>query len=108
MPQRNIPHPNWLIFPNADKCVHALFYSVLFLFIHRAFLILKRPTALSAIINFIICLIYGLMIELAQHYLTPDRAFEWLDLSGNSLGALFGWMLSMLLPKKIFFAYIKI
>ncbi len=109
MPQKDIPHPRWFSFPNADKAVHAVLYFVLAALMYRALIKITKPGVRLLVWVVSICMTYGLMIEFAQSTLTTDRAFEWLDVCFNILGTLVSVMVCyFLLPPKIFFTRYKI
>lgn len=88
-----------------DKLVHFVFYFLLFSFTaygwkkQSQFLFLK--TAPWAVI-WLVCILFGVGIELGQEFLTADRHFEWLDIFSNTSGAFVAMIAWKLHLKKIF------
>jgi len=88
-----------------DKVVHFIFYFLLFSFTvygwkkQSQFMLLKAAPMVSI---WLLCILFGIGIELGQEFLTTDRHFEWLDVFSNTSGAfvaLLAWNFSL---KKIF------
>jgi VanZ family protein len=75
---------------------HFLFYGLFCLTLYKGF----GKTGISLGI----AILYGTLMELLQRHV-PGRAFEYLDIAVNSLGALLAsailWKKSSLLPKKL-------
>lgn len=79
-----------------DKISHVFAYSVLILSLLVAFHVnglLKRRTWILLIF---FCGLYGILLELTQYSLFPNRYFEWLDAISNVMGALIGSLLFLL------------
>jgi VanZ family protein len=109
LPQHEIPHPHWFSFQNADKAIHAFLFFVLFALVYRSILKSTAPNFKHSMWVVTYCVIYGLLIEIAQYIFTVDRAFEWLDICFNSIGSITSAMVCYyLLPPKIFFTSFKI
>jgi VanZ family protein len=70
-----------------DKLVHFLIYFIMFLLINR-----WKPV--YKVFNFSFCVLYGLMMELAQHYFITGRYFELWDLIANISGVFVGLVIS--------------
>ena len=75
-----------------DKLIHILLFAVLTLiwllyyFIrNRALIFLKNVLAIL-----LLCLIYGIIIEIIQHWLIVSRQADSFDILANTLGTLIG------------------
>lgn len=87
-----------VMFPGADKIIHALLYAVLALLIVRGWQREKMPPLGLHGFVFLLSLAFGLTIEIHQG-VVPYRSFEWLDLVADGAGALMGlslWHLLMM------------
>ena len=91
LPKSNIDtlELNWLP-ENADKAVHAGFYVILALLLGASLTRLPLNLTFSLFIAMGLCISYGIIIELMQHFYTTTRHFETLDILFNSLGAILG------------------
>lgn len=79
-----------------DKLGHAFIFSVLVYFIMLGLIKQWRFSFLLnkiRIIAVVIAIIYGVAIELIQHYLTDDRIGDYWDLLADIIGALSGWLM---------------
>ena len=77
--------PRELFIPHLDKAVHLTFYLVLFVLGYGA-----KKNELSILALSTVCFLYGLLIELIQHYLIPNRFFGADDILANTIGIVFG------------------
>ena len=90
MPHRHIPR---ITIPHFDKVVHTGIYAVLACLMYLGWLSqgsfdwLRRKTFVKVLL---VCMVYGLLIEILQGVLTTDRSFELLDELADSVGALMG------------------
>ena len=60
------------IFEHQDKAGHVIFYAILtygLIKVYRQEIILQQPSVIASIVSFI----FGIVIELFQHYITTDR-----------------------------------
>ena len=79
LPNKVMPSINWdMITP--DKAGHFVFYGVLCVLVTRA---MPLKYAVSAAFG---CILYGVLMEYLQFYLTPDRMFEYPDMFANAAG----------------------
>ena len=85
--------PKELLIPHLDKAVHLTFYLVLFVLGYAA---KKKDLSILALSS--VCFLYGLLIELIQHYLIPNRFFGADDILANTIGIVFG----VFIVKRIF------
>ena len=89
-----------------DKVIHIGMYAGLsFLFVAGNFLFRKKQSMSNnnLLIGAILCSVIGITVEILQPLLTMYRAFEWLDMVANVVGAFVGaWCFMRLLKKKFF------
>ncbi len=68
------------------------FYFVLVMLLmrslHRTYKVLKKRRVYEILVGIII---YGIAIEMGQHYFFPSRHFEILDIIANIIGTLSGY-----------------
>ena len=72
-------------FENQDKVGHFVFYAVLSLVLIKTLsqeIVIQNSITVGAIVAFI----FGILIELAQHFFTFDRDGDILDAFANGLG----------------------
>ena len=82
-------------FEHQDKAGHVIFYAILtygLIKVYRQEIILQQPSVIASIVSFI----FGIVIELFQHYITIDRVGSIMDVLANG----FGIMLILLLLKR--------
>lgn len=95
-PGKYIPPLDLWGFVNFDKVIHLGVFMVLMLLVLFAFVrhdqrrTFHLPFLLTA---FLICLSYGMLIEIIQGTLLVDRAFELTDALANAAGCLLGGLL---------------
>ena len=79
---------NEMIIPHFDKYVHFGFFAVLLFLWRYQFAVAVKYSVLLLLI----AVIYGLGIELTQHYLIANRSFDigdvWADIAGAVAGLL--------------------
>jgi VanZ family protein len=79
-----------------DKWGHAFIFAVLVYFImlglikHWRFSFLLNKIRIVALVS---AVIYAILIELIQHYMTTDRLADYWDILADVIGALFGWLM---------------
>lgn len=88
-PATEIPETN---IPLLDKIAHVSIHSVLFFIWLTIGVIHDLSHSILKIIfvTLIACFIYGISIEVVQHYFTRSRAFDWYDIIANEIGCLIG------------------
>jgi VanZ family protein len=104
IPGKDLPKVSFLELLNFDKFVHASLFFILVLLSTRGF---SLQTAISVFHQFpktsafIVCVIYGGIIELLQGAFFEDRTADVLDFIANSFGCLVGCMLYVKAEKKV-------
>jgi VanZ family protein len=96
MPGKYIPPVNIWDFANVDKLVHLFVFMVLMLLLLYAFLrhqLVKAFYLPLLFTAFLICVSYGLLIEIMQGTLLTDRHFELYDALANATGCVLGGIL---------------
>jgi hypothetical protein len=87
LPGSSLPKADWLSKIWFDKWVHIGFFMVLVGLWNWA---LKTKTSLQYTYMIVGAIVYGLIVELVQHYLIPNRSFDPGDLIADSVGAFIG------------------
>lgn len=89
LPGSALPKENWLSDVHFDKFVHLFFFAVLLFFWRFLFPAVKKFHWLLLIG----ALIYGVGVELVQHYFISNRAFDGYDVAADMAGAAIGvWL----------------
>jgi len=92
LPGNKLPESNFLSEIHFDKIIHAFIYMLLFiLVINGAKKVLKKPF----IITVIYCVVYGIIIELIQHFFILDRDGQVNDVYANLVGVLVGIIIAI-------------
>jgi VanZ family protein len=100
IPGRDIPHISLLEILSFDKFVHASIFFVLLLLTVRGFVVQTRFFKLkdsAKSIAFVLCVVYGGVMEIMQGTLFEQRSASIFDFIANSFGAL----IALLLYKKM-------
>ncbi len=97
IPGSSIPKQNWLTFIQFDKIVHIGLFAVLLFLWRSAFPLTGRYYNAWLII---IAGIYGLLIEVLQGSLVPNRDFDLYDLVADIAGSFLGLLVYMRVYKK--------
>ena len=85
-------------FENQDKLGHFIFYAVLSILLIKTFseeISLENPVNIGALIS----LVFGVLIELGQHFFTNDRIGDLMDVVANGSGILLIVVLIRTFPK---------
>ena len=85
-------------FKNQDKAGHFVFYAVLSMILVKTFsqeIVIQNSLMVAALI----ALVFGILIELGQHFFTFDRDGNFLDVFANGLGILLMIVLINSYPK---------
>lgn len=89
---RFIASPFSMDFENSDKILHFISYFI-FEMIWFCFLYFSVKISMSKVkslwVSAILCTSYGVLMELAQGYLTTYRAMDWKDAIANTTGIIF-------------------
>ncbi len=94
-PGQYIPSANWLELLSFDKFVHASLFFVLCSLFFVVGIKYKQPKTLF-FVYFLLCILYGGLLEIMQAKCFSNRSADWLDFTANS----FGCILSVLILKK--------
>ncbi len=86
---------SWLIYiPHVDKLVHFFMYFVLVTLALSDYLKTKPLAVRQAwVLTALSCVVYGILMELVQSFLTSHRTGDILDAISNALGVLVGVLL---------------
>ncbi|WP_082422498.1 VanZ family protein [Aquimarina longa] len=88
----------------SDKIGHFTAYFVLstvfflFLFFSEK---LNKSLKTSIYIAFVVCVLYGILMEVLQYSLTTYRSSEWYDVIANTSGTVFALFIIILLKNKL-------
>ena len=82
-----------------DKIYHFVAYTIMAFLFYNWFRRLRVKRAFMYAV--IISAIYGIIIEVLQYKLNPDRTFDMLDILANSFGAFFGLWIILKLKTKL-------
>lgn len=97
LPGSDLPSAGLFSLPYLDKCIHFGFFGVL-LFSWRFYFGSERRFYWLLLV---LAFLYGMLVEVIQHYFIPNRSFDLLDVLADMLGAGFGlWVWSRLPIKK--------
>ncbi len=110
IPGRDIPHISFLELLSFDKFVHAGIFFVLILLTVRGFLLQTTFLKLQQnpkLIAFIICVIYGGLLEIMQGTLFEQRTASVFDFIANSFGASVGLLFYNQIEKTFLIRIIK-
>lgn len=88
MPASGLPKNPWFEFFFIDKWVHLFIYALLAWLI--VFARKKNSVRFNSFLIFLICVGYGLLMEVLQENFTPTRHFELLDAVADAGGAAIG------------------
>ena len=102
LPQNDLPKSRFFDIPYFDKYVHASLYFVLYFLLLRS---LKKFNIRIYFIAILLCIGYGISIEIFQHFFTSDRHFEVYDILANSSGTIISSIVSPSLLKFILSKY---
>jgi VanZ family protein len=78
---------------NKDKMVHFVFYF-LFTFLWVFYMNFHQFNFKKSIIVLLIAIVYGVIMEFFQGFLTTTRSADVFDVIANTFGAFFGWTFS--------------
>jgi hypothetical protein len=95
-PGHFIPSVSWLELLSFDKWVHATMFFILNSLLFLVVIKRKQPKQYM-IIYFLVCVLYGGLLELMQAKCFSNRSADWQDFVANS----FGCIVAVLLFKKL-------
>jgi VanZ family protein len=93
IPGKNVPHTPYISF---DKFIHTVIFGCLsfqlIIGLKKQYSFKRlRYKAVPFSIVFSVC--YGLLMELLQGWILPDRSFDILDAVANTVGVFAGWLM---------------
>ncbi|MDP1801053.1 MAG: VanZ family protein [Bacteroidota bacterium] len=86
-PGHFIPSVNWLELLSFDKWVHATMFFILSSLLFLVVIKRKQPKQYM-IIYFLVCVLYGGLLELMQAKCFSNRSADWQDFVANSFGCI--------------------
>jgi VanZ family protein len=95
LPGTEFPKITWLNKIRTDKWVHIFMFLILVILWCSAYWSRqKKGTPRKIFIGIaVLCLIYGIMMELVQHLFIPFRTFDLLDIVADGVGCMSGFFL---------------
>jgi VanZ family protein len=93
MPGSALPAVGWFETLQVDKWVHVFLFFVMVLLFYRPFLkhlIQAHHTGWQLYIP-LLAVLYGIVIEVLQHYIIPNRSFDVYDIAADGVGCLLAW-----------------
>lgn len=97
----NISGANVHTFSGADKAVHLLMYLVLGATLTWECLAKKSKTLQLYLTALIFPMLFGVAIELVQHFWLPQRTGDGWDILANFLGIIIGFRLVVVISSKL-------
>lgn len=91
----DVKTPKQFTFPHIDKIVHTLFYTIISFLWGMTFLRKDSPKISNNYVLLIICIGFGILIELLQGFGGFNRSFEWEDILANSIGVFLGYIICL-------------
>jgi len=103
IPGSRLPKIGWGDKIWLDKWIHIFLFFVLVFFWCRAYLNTHLSIAVKKIFIMItvFSVIYGIGMEVVQHYFIPFRSFDIGDMIADAIGSIAGYFISMYRLKKI-------
>ena len=102
---RFIVSPFVLDFENSDKVLHFISYFI-FEFIWFFFLYFSTRISMnlrrSLWTSGVVCFVYGILMELAQGFLTTYRSMDWKDAIANTTGIVFAVIILIISSSVLF------
>lgn len=92
IPGTRLPKVQWHDKIFLDKWIHVFLFLVLVFLWCRAYTIKTKKIFLLITV---LCIVYGVVMELVQEYLIPFRSFDLRDMIANSIGAVAGYFISV-------------
>lgn len=96
-PGSRLPKLDWSNKIWLDKWAHIFLFFVLVILWCRVYLLNKARTDLKKPFTTILILsvIYGVIMEIIQHYLIPFRSFDYGDMIADAIGSAAGYLVSV-------------
>jgi len=90
LPMRGVSTPSFLAFPGVDKLVHSAIYFIFSGLLTWDYLRINSTIKIKHLLLMACLLAYSMTIEIIQHFITPYRSGEKLDVLANIVGILAG------------------
>ncbi len=96
-PGSRLPRINWSDKIWLDKWAHVFLFLVLVVLWCRAYLRKATNVNIKKIFTTItlLSILYGVMMEIVQHYFIPFRSFDFGDMLADAIGAIAGYFISI-------------
>jgi VanZ family protein len=93
IPGAYFPTADWMELLSLDKLVHAGLFFVQYSLL---MVVAEKPggTALHKLLYFLLCVVYGMLLEVLQANWFPDRSADWLDVIANTAGTVMALVFS--------------
>jgi VanZ family protein len=78
-----------------DKWVHIFLFLVLVLFWCRAYSKIPTDKKNTFVVITILSVLFGIAMEVVQHYFIPFRSFDLTDILGDAVGSVIGYFISI-------------
>lgn|GEM_PF-808129 len=88
MPPSDLPTIAFSETLRIDKLVHISMFAILA--VGLMYVWPKQYLPVRVVWVTVIVVVYGIVMELVQHYFIPFRSFEWLDIVADTIGAIIG------------------
>jgi hypothetical protein len=93
----------WTDLAGFDKIAHLLFYCVFALWVIYGFFRLPLRYPFAGLWTILICILFGVGMELLQGWMRVGRQFEYLDILANVLGVLIGYCIFKFFIKRRYY-----
>ena len=103
IPGNTLPKVSIFHIKHLDKIVHIVLFFVLYVFMTRGFKkIILTPRFYNNyfIFSFFYCILYGVLIEIIQHYFVVGRHADFNDVFADTGGVLFGVIIVELIKRE--------
>ena len=92
-------------FPISDKLIHLLtHWGLIFIWLWYLFLSDKNHISIKIVfVVLFIYLLYGIIIEALQHWLTTTRTFDLFDIIANGIGSIIGLLSFWIVKNRTFY-----
>jgi VanZ family protein len=96
IPGTELPKVTWSTKIWLDKWVHIFLFFVLVWFWCKVYRSMDVVNAKKTfIIITVLSIVYGIIMEIIQHYFIPFRSFDFGDMIADSIGAIAGYFISL-------------
>ncbi|MBI2730742.1 MAG: VanZ family protein [Sphingobacteriales bacterium] len=93
LPGSSFPQNNWFGEIYLDKWIHLFLFSVFIITWSLAWQKLPMPQQRKIALKlFLSGILFGVIMEVVQHYWVPGRSFEIKDILSDAFGCFIGWL----------------